>query len=227
MKRHLKTITVPKTWPIKRKGQTFIIRPLPSKKLDYSLPIALVFKNMLKFCKTNKEVKTILRDKEILVDGKRKKNIKDLIGFMDVLSIPISNENYRMLLDKYNKLTLVPIDNKEAGYKIVKIISKKILKKGKVQLNLFDSKNIIVEKDIYKVSDSVKINISNQEILDYYKLEKGFYVFIISGKHAGEHGLINNIINKDYYVKTQNEEFIVEKSSLYVIGKDKSDIKLP
>ncbi|MEM3373838.1 MAG: 30S ribosomal protein S4e [Candidatus Woesearchaeota archaeon] len=227
MKRHLKAITVPKTWPIKRKGIKFVVRPFPSKKFSYSMPLSLVFKALLKYCKTNKEVKTILRDKEILVDGRRKKDIKDLLGFMDVLSIPVANENYRMLLNRFNKLSLIQIDDQESKFKIVKIIGKTTLKNGKMQLNLFDSRNILVDNnDEYKVGDSLKIELPSQKILAHYKLDKGAYVYIISGKHAGSYGVISKLDNNNFYVKSNDEEYLVNKESLYVIGKEKSEIKL-
>ena len=77
VKKHLKTLTVPVSWPIKRKGQTFVMRPLPGKAYSLGLPLSIIFKDILKYCKTSNEVKTILRDKEILVDGKR---IKDQLS---------------------------------------------------------------------------------------------------------------------------------------------------
>ncbi|MEM2130982.1 MAG: 30S ribosomal protein S4e [Candidatus Woesearchaeota archaeon] len=227
MKRHLKAITVPKTWQIKRKGQKFVVRPLPSKNFKYSMPLALVFKNILKYAKTNREIKTILMDKEILIDGKRKKELKDLLGFMDILTITITKENYRFLLNKYNKFVLIPVEDSEAKYKLVKIVGKKAQKKGKTQLNLFDSRNILTDKNDYKVGDSLKIELPSQKILDHYKLEEKAFVYVISGKHSGEYGLITKIKNNEFFIKTRDNEFIVDKDSIYVIGKEKSEIKLP
>src|SRR3989344_2205249 len=103
VKRHLKTLTVPVSWPIKKKGQIFVARPIPGKPISTGMPISLVFKELLKYCKTTAEIKTILRDKEILVDGKRVKNPRTLFGMMDVLSIPLTKENYRLLLNTRGK----------------------------------------------------------------------------------------------------------------------------
>ena len=72
-KKHLKRQASMTTWPIERKGTKFITRPNPGKKFKLSIPIAIVFKNMLNYCKTTKEVKKILMDKEVIIDGKRRK----------------------------------------------------------------------------------------------------------------------------------------------------------
>ena len=138
---HLKTLTAPVTWTVKRKGQTFVVRPKPGKLFTMSMPIALIFKNLLKYCKTTKEVKAILRDKEIFVDEVRRKNPKYLIGFMDTLSIPFSDEFYRMLINSNKKLVLIKIPKEEATFKLCKITGKTLLKKGQVQLNLYDGRN--------------------------------------------------------------------------------------
>jgi small subunit ribosomal protein S4e len=229
VKKHLKTLTVPKTWPIKRKGQKFVIRPNPGKSFTYSMPIALIFKNNLKYCKTTKEAKAILLDKEILVDGKRRLDTKYLIGLMDVLSFPIAKEYYRILINTQKKLQLIPIEKKESSLKVVKITGKKVLNKGKIQLNLFDGRNILVKKDNYAVGDSVLIELPGQEIKEHFKLGKGNYAFLISGKHTGEHGKIMDVSEGkegSVTIKTTKHEFKTSKDSIYLVGKEKPAIKI-
>ncbi len=225
-KRHMKTLTVPTTWPVKRKTTKFTIRPNPGKSFELSMPIAIAFKNILKYAKTTKEVKTILMDKEILVDGKKIKDPKSLIGFMDTLSIPVSKEYYRILIKKSKRLYLQEITEKEAGLKICKIIGKTMLKKGRLQLNLFDSRNIIVKKDEYKVGDSILLSVPKQNVEKVLKLEKGAYAYMVSGKHIGEHGVIEEI-NKDIVkIKADKDSFETTKESLFIIGKTKPEIKI-
>ena len=225
-KKHLKTLTIPIMWPIKRKGRTFVIRPFPGKKLAMSMPLSLILKDVLGYCKTSKEVRALLRDKEIQVDGKRRKEEKYLVGIMDILSIPLTNEHFRMEISRNKKLMLVKIDEKEASQKILKITSKTTLKKGLTQLNLFDGRNILVKKDNYKIGDSVVIKIPSQEIAEHLKLEKGAYVYIIEGGHAGYHGTIEEIAEDVLKIKSDKETIITPKKTVYVIGKDKPMIKM-
>ena len=229
VKRHLKTLTAPKTWPIKRKGQKFVVRPTPGKAFWTSMPISLVFKTLLKSCKTMKEVKNILHDKEVFIDGKRQKNPRSLIGFMDILSVPESKECYRLTINKNKKLQLVIISDKEAQLKLCKIIGKTFLKKGVVQLNLSDGRNINVKKDSYSVGDSLLLEVPKQKIKESFKVEKGNYAFLIKGKHIGSHGVIQEISKGAQImvsIKTKDSVFETPKESVFIIGKDKPAIKI-
>mgnify|MGYP004000245325 CR=1 FL=1 len=225
-KKHMKTLTVPVSWPVKRKSSRFTLRPNPGKSFELSMPIALVFKNLLRYAKTMKEVKTILMDKEILVDGKRVKKPKQLVGLMDTVTIPISNENYRMLIKKSKKLYITEISKEEAKIKICKITGKTLLKKGQVQINLFDGRNVLVKKDEFKVGDSVILSLPDQKIKSILKFEKGAYVFMIGGSHVGEHGIIEKIDERAIIIKTKEDSFETPKSTVFVVGKSKSEIKL-
>jgi small subunit ribosomal protein S4e len=219
VKRHLKTLTVPVTWPIKRKGKKFVLRPNPGKLFSQSIPLSLIFKDILKYCKTSNEVKTILKDKEVLVDGKRRKDPKYLVGLMDVLSLPLLNESFRITLNKNNKIELVAIQPEEANQKICKINGKTILKKGKVQLNLSDGRNILVKEDKYSIGDSILIKLPTQEILDEYKLEKGHYALLTEGTHVGYQGVIETISKGLIQIKAKEGVFETPKQSVFVIGK--------
>ena len=229
VKRHLKTLTVPRTWPIKRKGQKFVVRPTPGKAYWTSMPISLVFKTLLKSCKTMKEVKHILHDKEVFIDGKRQKNPRSLIGLMDVLSVPESKEYYRLTINKNKKLQLVKISDKEAQLKLCKIIGKTFLKKGVIQVNLSDGRNINVKKDDFSVTDTVLLEVPKQKIKESYKIEKGNYAYLIKGKHLGTHGIIQEILKgtqKMVSIKTKDSVFETPKECVFIIGKDKPAVKI-
>jgi small subunit ribosomal protein S4e len=226
IKKHLKTLTVPVSWPIKRKGQTFVIRPFPGKAFETGMPLSLVLKDMLSYCKTSKEVKALLRDKEIMIDGKRRKEEKYLVGLMDVLSIPLTKEYFRMEINKNKRLELVKIDAEEAGLKILKIIGKTTIKKGFTQLNFFDGRNLTLKGDKYKIGDSVVVKIPTQEITEHLTFEKGSYAYVTEGGHTGYHGLIEEIIDGSVKIKSGDVVFITPKKTVFVIGKNKPLIKM-
>ena len=50
---------------------------------------------------------------------------------MDVLTIPKTEENYRILLDTKGRLTLHPITAEDATYKLAKVVNKSTIKGGK------------------------------------------------------------------------------------------------
>ena len=137
-----------------------------------------------------------------------------------------------MLLNEQGKLQLYEIPETNATFVLSKIENKTILKKGKVQLNLEDGRNILVDKDPYKTGDTLKIQVPSQKILDHFKMEKGNTAYIIAGKHAGEVGKINELkkgtgkIPASAILKSEKDTFETIRKYVFVIGKDKPEIKI-
>jgi small subunit ribosomal protein S4e len=95
-RRHLKTINAPKSWPIKRKSKFWITRPNPGPHdLEHSLPLSVVFTELLGYTKSVREVKKILNQKVVLVNGKIREEHKFPIGIFDVLEFS-EEDNYRL-----------------------------------------------------------------------------------------------------------------------------------
>ena len=222
MKRHLKRLSAPKSWPLQRKGITFIARPLPgAHKLNQCITINVVLKDLLKHSKTTKETKSILNKGLVLVDNKVVKKHRLPVGIMDIISIPSLKEYYKVLYNTRKKFILEPIKKEEAEQKTCKIIGKKILKKKKVQINLYDAKNIIVTKDAYKVGDSIVIK--DNKIVKHLKFEKGAKVFLTAGKYIGlfgtleeikkfngrSHDLITVIVDKKQFQSKKDYAFVI------------------
>jgi small subunit ribosomal protein S4e len=225
--KHLSRLAMPKTWKIKRKGIKWITRPLPGPHpLGLGMPLNIILRDILRYAKTNKEVATILNNQEILVDGIRRKEPRFVIGLMDVISMPKIKTNFRVLLNKKGHLCLKKIDEKEIRIKPCKIIGKKLIKK-KTQLNLFDGKNILIEKGDYKVGDSIVIELPSQKIINHLKLEKGCLVYLTAGKYVGHTGKLEEINEDKITFRTEsNESHITLKKFAFILGKEKPVIEL-
>ncbi len=228
VKSHLKRQGAPTSWKTDRKGYKFIVRPKPGKKLEMSMPLSIIFKNVLKYCKTTKEVKSILHDKEIIVDGKRRKDHRYSMGMMDTMRMPVSKENYRMLINSKGKLVLVSISDKEAELKPCRVVDKTLQKSGKIQLNFSDGRTFIYDgKDKISTGDTVLLNLNSKKIEKIIPLEKGSYGVVIRGKHLGKKGTIENIESKTVMIKTEDKELIpAKKAFVFVVGDKKPLIKL-
>ncbi|MBW2982329.1 30S ribosomal protein S4e [Candidatus Woesearchaeota archaeon] len=217
--KHLSRLAVPKTWQIKRKGIKWISRPLPgTHSIDRSMPLSLIFRHLLNYTRTNKEVKYILNNQEIFVDGIRRKNPRFAIGVMDVLTVPKLDQYFRVLLNRKGKLRLLPIQEKEANIKLCRIKNKTPINK-KIQLNLGDGRNILVEKDEYKTRDTLVIEIPSQKIKELLKLEKGNLVYLTGGKHVGEVGTIEDVKKNKLFYKRDKKLFETDIKFAFVIGK--------
>ncbi len=227
-KKHLKRLVAPKSWKIKRKGITFVTRPNPgmhSKK--NSISINVVLRDMLNYAKTTRDVKVMLSNRDILVDGKQIKDHRFSVGVMDLIEIPKTKESFRVLLNKKGNISLVKQKSDEAKIKLCKIVGKSVIKKGKIQLNLNDGKNMIIDKNNYNTGDTLVIEIPEQKIKEHLKFEKGVCVYLSGGKHKGESGIIDEIKDSLIKVKPESgESFETSKKFAFVIGKINSMITL-
>ncbi len=233
MSKHMKRLNAPRVLRLHRKERVWTIRTSPGPHaLKQSIPLGLIVRDYLKLTDTLKETKSVLSNGEIVVDGKIVKNHKYSCGLMDVISIPTLKKDYRILFDRRGKLTLVPIKTDEAKWKLCRIENKTIVKGKKIQLNLHDGRNKIVEKDQYKTGDVLKINFKDQKIDDIYKFEKGAVSIIIGGNHIGEVANIGEIettiSSKSNLTKMKGStEFTTLQKHVFPIGKNKPSIELP
>lgn len=204
--RHLKRLNAPKTYPIPRKAATFTVRPHPGPHpAERSIPIGVILREVLAYAKNLSEAKNLLRKRKIKVDQRVITDYKFPVGLMDVISIKTINEHYRVLPFQ-GKMVLHEISEEESDSKILAITGKKTVKGGKLQLNLEDGRNILIESedreerreilDSYHRLDSLQISLPEQEILGHFELKEGNYCLIVDGEHMGIDGKIKDITEK-------------------------------
>jgi small subunit ribosomal protein S4e len=233
MSKQLKRLAAPRVLRLQRKKQKLTIRAAPGPHpFELAIPLGLVIRDYLSLCDTYKEARKIVSNGDILVDGVKRKNFKFPCGLMDVISIPKMHKNIRILFDRNGKLALVPISESDAEWKLCRIQNKTIVKGKKVQLNLHDGKNKLVEKDEYKTGDVLKISFKENKIDEVYKFDKGTVSMIIGGTHIGEIANIDEIqivaSSKPNLAKMKGEkEFSTIAEYVFPIGKTKPAIGLP
>ncbi|MBI2574646.1 30S ribosomal protein S4e [Candidatus Woesearchaeota archaeon] len=233
MKKHMKRLAAPKSWPVERKTSKFITRPLPAKSKELAMPANLIIRDMLRHASTAREVSKIVRNNNIIVDGKKISEPRHPVGIMDTFTISETGENYRMLLDKKGKLTLKPISHDEAKLKVCRINSKATLKKGRLQLGLHDGRTIIAaekagteKQETYRTGDSLLLKLPEQKIESHIKLEKKATVYLLGGKHTGSLGTVEDIKGSKLTVKINGNGVETLKRFALAVGKDKPLISL-
>lgn len=224
---HLSRLAMPKTWKIAKKTNKWIILPNPgAHPRNMGFPLTLILRDMLGYAKTAKETRAILRNQEVLVDGIRRKDTHFIVGVMDVIEIPAVKKYFRVLISTKGHLALFETDAADAKIKPCKVKGKSQLGK-KIQLNLYDGKNIIVDKSEQKVGDSVLLEIPSKKIKETLKLEKGSNIFLLGGSNIGKTGIVEDIKGKKIVFKLGEESAETLKKYAFVIGKGKSAIKIP
>ena len=220
---------MPKTWDVKRKTTKYILRPHPgSHTIDSSMPIQIFLRDVLKVAKTAKEVRYILNDKEVLVNGKKRKDVKFPVGLMDVVEIPELKKSYRILFNHKGKITTTEMKDAEKSIKPFKIKNKSIVTKGKIQLNFEDGTNLIVEKDTYKTNDVILYDFKAGKITKHIVFENNALAYLTGGNKVGITGTLEDIKDNNIILKSQKGEvFETSKKFAFVIGKTKPEITLP
>ena len=235
-KRYLKRFPAPRSWKIERKTHQWTVRPLPGKhRLEDSIPLIHVVREMLGHADNYREAKRIINEGKILVDGKVVKDLKRGVGLMDIIEIPLTKERYLVLVDSKGSLKLEALKASEGKDKLLKIVNKTVVKGGKIQLNLHDGRNILLDADKakeYSVNDTLLFNLKNGSIKQHLKYGKGMLAFIMKGAHTGELAKIKTIRkirssmpNVVTFEKDKNEFETIE-NYCFVVGKDKSAVSV-
>ncbi len=222
---HLKRLPAPETWGLKKKAEKYVTRPNPGAH-NYKLGTSLnTVMTKVGLANTKKEVKYLLQNREVLVDGKQRHDENLPVGLMDVISLPETDQNYRIIIAKEG-LIAYEISDDEAGLKPVKITGKSQIKGGKTQIHTLDGRNIVVDEDEYNVDDTLLIEIPSQEIQDHIELEKGNKILLYQGTHAGEVGTVEDIEGNRILFSTEDEEFETKADFAFVIGEEEPVIKI-
>jgi len=232
---HLKRLMASKHFAIERKTKKYTIVPSPGPHAkDGCIPLQIVLRDVLGVASNASEVKKILNEGNVHVDGKIVKNPKFPLGMMDVLEIPKTKNAYRIIPIE-GKLSLNKIGDVEAKFKLCKIINKTTIKGGKFQLNMHDGRNILVSEDDakkYVVGDTVKIALPDQKIMGHFALKTGNMGMIETGKSAGTVGKVKDIIlvkgreNNKAVLDVNGSDVRTIKNYIFVIGENTPEIVL-
>jgi len=207
---HLKRTEMPKIWAVKRKGTKYIVRA--SHNLRNSLPLLVLLRDILKVARTRKEIKNLLKSGKIKINKKAIKEDNFPLCLLDL--VELDNKSFRIVL-KNRKLGVEEAKNTEE--KIAKVIGKKVLKKGKLQINLSDGRNYLFNKKV-RTGDSVVIDLKENKIKEILEFKEGCDVLFIKGKHLSQFGKVEKIEKgKMIIVKIGNEEINSKMENLLVI----------
>ncbi|MFW6003678.1 MAG: 30S ribosomal protein S4e [Halanaeroarchaeum sp.] len=193
MTRHQKRLSVPKAWPVERKTETFTAKAGAGPHGEAGVPLVVVLRDVLGYVDSAKEAKYAVHHDGVLVNGDSLNDINRPIGMFDILAFPDRDEYYRVFPDQGGRLGLTPIDEDAADSRLGKIEDKTLVQGGRVQLNLHDGSNVLVDEDDYNGNDSVVVDNETKDIVAHFVYEEGALVTAVAGKHAGDIGEVTRI----------------------------------
>lgn len=230
MSRHQKRVTVPVSWPISRKTHAWVAKTSPGPhSSEKSMPLVTVIRDLLKLTDNAREAKRVLYEGKVLVDGRVQKDYKLPVGIFDVISVPLKNQQYRMMKDVRGMFYPSPIEAVDAK-KLVRIENKTTIKGNKLQLNLSDGSNKLAEGE-FMAGDSLVLSIPEKKIEERVEFKVGNLAMVIGGKHTGQTGKIKEIITvkssqPNRVIISGNEEFETIEDYVYMIGREAPLISL-
>src|SRR2546427_8415 len=142
--RQLKREPSPGFWPIHRKEYTWAPRTRPGPHArEKSLPLMIIVRESLGLANIAKEAIKIISEGKVKVDGVIRRDRRFPVGLMDIIQIEGVPQAYRALPKPNRGLVLSPAQDKEAAYKICKIVGKQNVPGGKLQYSLHDGRNLL------------------------------------------------------------------------------------
>ncbi len=236
--RHLKRIAAPKTWKVTRKTHKWIVKPSPGPhRKDRSYPLLILVRDILKQADVAREAKKIIKSGYVLIDGVKRTDPSFPVGLMDVVEIPELELCLRMVPLKGNTIGPIKIPPEEKNLKICRIEGKTTQKKGNIQLNLHDGRNILIRvkdpmkplEDKYKTFDSLLIEVPSQTILDHLKFSPDAYAQVVEGRHSGIKGIIEEIEpgkKGKVTISCNGEKISTVKTYVFTVGRGKPVLKV-
>jgi small subunit ribosomal protein S4e len=145
--------------------------------------------------------------KSVQVDGAVRTDINYPAGFQDVISLPKTSEQFRLLYDVKGRFVLHRITPEEASYKLCRIQKLDTAKKASIGHNPFhqgqlaavpyvvthDGRTIRFADPAYRVNDTVKLDIKTGRPVGHIKFDVGQLAMITRGANVGRVGTIATI----------------------------------
>ena len=225
---HLKRLNAPDSWHIAKKTTKFITKTAPGPHNANAMPIAVWLRDHMRLALNMKEVKQILGQNDVIINGRACRDPRMGIGIFDIIALPKVSKYYRILRDKNGRHISIEIDAEAAKTRLCKITGKTVISGGKVQLNMRDGATLLAD-NTYKSGDSIVLSLeaeSRFKILDHFPFAAGNMAMIIGGKHSGKVARIieivktsgsvpNKIILEDEATKTK---FDTISPYIYMVG---------
>ncbi|QLG48811.1 30S ribosomal protein S4e [Natrinema halophilum] len=192
MTKHQKRLSVPKSWPVERKTETFTVKADAGPHGEDGVPLVVLLRDVLGYVDSRKEARYALSEDAILVNGDAINDEQRPIGMFDIVAFPDREEYYRVFPDEGGRLALTEIDEDSAQSRLGKIEGKQQVSGGDTQLTLHDGTTVITDDD-YNTKDSIVIDNDDKSVVAHFPYEEGALVTAVRGNHGGKIGEIDAI----------------------------------
>lgn len=234
-KKHLKRLNAPSHWMLDKLGGVFAPKPSPGPhKQRECLPLTVLLRNRLKYALTGREVVSILMQRSVKVDGKVRTDATYPAGFMDVIEIEKTGEQFRLVYDTKGRFVVHRISPEEASYKLAKVNRQQQGKGGIPYIATHDGRTIRYPDPDIRHNDTVMLDIETGKVKDFIKFGPGNLAMVTGGTNNGRVGTITHqekhkgSFDIIHLKDAAGQTFATRIGNVFVIGRgDKPLISLP
>ena len=192
--------------------------------------------NVLKYCKTLREVRLILGGGLVRVDGRIRRDSDFPLGLMDIVEFPTLGETYRLLVGRKQRIIPVKIETGEKGFKLCRIKRKDVVRGGVSTYSLHDGRTYRAPKEGESLCTgwSLKIGLPKGELLGHLPLKEGVAAGAVAGKNCGRWGIVEEIAphmaGREGLIGIaafDGGKYLTPSRYIFVIGDSKPWIRLP
>ncbi|KAI8577188.1 hypothetical protein K450DRAFT_251618 [Umbelopsis ramanniana AG] len=234
-KKHMKRLNAPKHWMLDKLLGSYAPKPSAGPhKTRECLPLIIFLRNRLKYALNGKEVQNILMQRLVKVDGKVRTDSTYPAGFMDVISIEKTGEQFRLIYDVKGRFTIHRITEEESKYKLCKVRKVQLGAKGIPYVITHDGRTIRYPDPLIKANDTIRYDVESAKITDFIKFEVGNVCMATGGRNMGRVGVI---VHRERHIggfeivhvkDSLDRQFATRMSNVFVIGQgNKPWISLP
>ena len=197
-----------------------------------SVPLGFVIRDLLGLSKNLKEAKFVLNSGAVKVNSVVRRDYRFPVGLFDLITLEGKKPHFRVLLDRKGKITVKEMPGKEKPTKLSKVVGKKAVKGGFIQIETNDALAIREKKTTLNVGDSIKIELPTKKVIESYELKKGNFAYVTGGVHGGTLAKIKKItkrgMNKPKLITLESgkESFQTIDRNVFVLGEKKPPIEL-
>ncbi|MBH59204.1 MAG: 30S ribosomal protein S4e [Thaumarchaeota archaeon] len=229
----LKRTMSPSFWQIERKNKRFVTKPSsgshPSKQ---SIPLTVLLRDILKLTKTYSETKIIIREGQVKVDSRIRKDPNYPVGLMDVVEIIKTDSIYRLVPSK-KFLSPIIIPDNEKDVKLCKVVNKSSVDKETFQYSFHDGRTMnIASSTNVPVGSTFKISLPSQKVEKIIEIKVNNLVVLTGGQNKGLIGTIKDIKESSFSrprmidIDADNRAIEVKADLVMTIGEKTSELTL-
>jgi len=205
---HIKRHAVSTKVPLTRKGTKYIA--LASSHKDNSVPVLIAVRDMLKLAKTAKEVKEMIKEKVLKINGRVVSDYHESIKLFNIFE---AGKPYVLTILSTKRFAFEPSKSQE---RLCKIIGKTQVSKDTFQINCHDGSNLVT-KDKIAMGDTLILDFSGK-LKKHISLDKGKVVFIFSGKYTGKNAKVVSIEGQTATLKIEGTDSQTQLNKSQIIA---------